>query len=131
MTDAQRQGGGAAGADGDGTAHPPLPAAEAAPPGEPGTGTNSGPADSGDLSVGLGSAAPGEGLAIGGAQAPAGTAVAVAEAPPSAEAAAAAEEQSAPASPAPARQRPPSSGGQWRPWLRGSAIGMLLLAVVA
>ena len=131
MTDAQRQGGGAAGADGDGTAHPPLPAAEAAPPGEPGTGTNSGPADSGDRSAGLGSAAPGEGLATGGAQAPAGTAVAVAEAPPSAEAAAAAEEQSAPASPAPARQRPPSSGGQWRPWLRGSAIGMLLLAVVA
>ena len=73
----------------------------------------------------------GEGLATGGAQAPASGAVAVAEAPPSAGMAPAPEERPAPASPAPARQEPrPGSGGQWRPWLRGSAIGLLLLAVV-
>ena len=131
MTDAQRQGGGAAEADGDGTAHPPLPAGEAATPGEPGTG-NSGPAGGGDHAAGLRPAAPGEGLTTGAAQAPARSAVAVAEAPPSAETAAAPEEQPAPASPAPAPQRPPSgAGGQWRPWLRGSAIALLLLAVVA
>jgi len=130
MTDAQRQGGGAAGADGDGTAHPPLAAGEAARPGEPGTGANSAPAGGGDRSADLRPAAPGEGLATGGAPSPAGTAVAVAEAPPSAGTAAA--EQPAPASLAPARQKPPpGSGGQWRPWLRGSAIAMLLLAVVA
>ena len=130
MTDAQRQGGRAAGADGDGTAHPPLPAGEAAPPGEPGTGANSGPAGGGDRAADLRPAAPGEDLAAGGAPSPAGTAVAVAEAPPSA--GTAAEEQPAPASPAPARQMPPpGSGGQWRPWLRGSAIALLLLAVVA
>lgn len=132
MTDAQRQGGGAAGADGDGAAHPPLPAGEAAPPGEPGTGANSGQADGGDRSAGLRPAAPGDGLATEGAQAPAGTAVAVAEAPPSTGTAAAPEEQPSPPSPAPARQvPPPGSGGQWRPWLRGSAIAMLLVAVVA
>ena len=131
MTDAQRQGGGAAEADGDGTAHPPLPAGEAATPGEPGTG-NSGPAGGGDRAAGLRPAAPGEGLTTGAAQAPARSAVAVAEAPPSAETAAAPEEQPAPASPAPAPERPPSgAGGQWRPWLRGSAIALLLLAVVA
>jgi len=131
MTDAQRQGGGAAEADGDGTAHPPLPAGEAATPGEPGTG-NSGPAGGGDHAAGLRPAAPGEGLTTGAAQAPARSAVAVAEAPPSAEPTAAPEEQPAPASPAPAPERPPSgAGGQWRPWLRGSAIALLLLAVVA
>ena len=130
MTDAQRQDGGAAGAHGDGTAHPPLPAAEAAPPGEPGTGANSGPVGGDDGAAGLSPAAPGEGLATAAAPSPAGTAVAVAEAPPGA--GTAAEEQPAPASPAPASQRPPPGrGGQWRPWLRGSAIAMLLLAVVA
>ena len=130
MTDAQRQGGGAAAADGDGTAPPPLPAAQAAPPGEPGTGANSGPV--GDGAAGLRPAAPGEGLTTGGAQAQARSAVAVAEAPPSAGTADAPEEQPVPASPAPARQRPASgAGGQWRPWLRGSAIALLLLAVVA
>ena len=130
MTDAQRQGGGAAAADGDGTAPPPLPAGQAAPPGEPGTGANSGPA--GDGAAGLRPAAPGEGLTTGGVQAQARSAVAVAEAPPSAGTADAPEEQPAPASPEPARQRPPSgAGGQWRPWLRGSAIALLLLAVVA
>ena len=132
MTDTQRQGGGAAAPDGDGTAHPPLQAGEAASPGEPGTGGNSGPAGGGDRSAGLRPAAPGDGLPTGGAQAPAGTAVAVAEAPPSAETAATAEEQPSPPSPAPARQSPPpGSGGQWRPWLRGSAIAMLLLGLVA
>ena len=132
MTDEQRQGGGAAGADGDGTAQPPLPAGEAATQGEPGTGANNGPADGGDRSAGLRPAAPGDGLATGGAQAPVGGAVAVAEAPPSAGTAAAREEQPSPPSPAPARQMPPpGSGGQWRPWLRGSAIAMLLIAVVA
>jgi sortase A len=132
MTDAQRQGGGAAGADGDGAAHPPLQAGEAAPPGEPVAGANSGPAGGGDGAAGLRPAAPGDGVATGGAPAPAGTAVAVAEAPPSAGTAVAQEEQPAPASPAPARQMPPpGSGGQWRPWLRGSAIAMLLVAVVA
>ena len=131
MTDARRLGGGAAGADGDGAAHPSRSAEEAAPPGEPGTGFNGDPAGGGDRAAGLSPAVSGEGLATGGAQAPASGAVAVAEAPPSAGMAPAPEERPAPASPAPARQEPlPGSGGQWRPWLRGSAIGLLLLAVV-
>src|SRR5262249_59990218 len=107
MTEAQRLGGGAAaGADGDGAAHPSRPAGEAAPPGEPETGSNSDLADGGDRSAGLRTAAPGDGLATGGAQAPASSAVAVAEAPPRAGTAPAAEEQPAPVSPAPVRQRP-------------------------
>jgi sortase A len=131
MTDAGRLGGGAAGADGDGAAHPSRSAAEAALPGEPGTGFNGDPAGGGDRPAGFRPDVPGEGHATGGAQAPASTAVAVAEAPPSAGTAPAPEEQPAPASPAPARPGPvPGGGGQWRPVLRGSAIGLLLLAVV-
>ena len=131
MTDAQRLGGGAAGADGDGAAHPPGPAGEAAPPGEPGTGFHGDPAGGRDRPAGFGPAVPGEGPATGGAQVPASTAVAVAEAPPSAGTATPSEEQPTPASPAPARQGPgPGLGGQWRPVLRGSAISLLLLAVV-
>ena len=130
MTEARRLGG-AAGADGDGAVHPARPAGEA-PPGEPAPGSNSDLADGGDRAAGLTPAVPQDGLATGGAQASASTAVAVAEAPPSAGTADAPEEQPAPASPAPARQRPPSgAGGQWRPWLRGSAIALLLLALVA
>jgi len=128
MTDAQGLGGGA---DADGAANPSRPAGQAAPPGERGTGFHGDPADGSDRSAGLSPAAPGDGLATGGAQSPASTAVAVAEAPPSAGAATDAEEQPAPASPAPAGQRPVAGGGgQWRPWLRGSAIAMLLLSVV-
>jgi len=128
MTDAQGPAGGAAA---DGAAHPSNPAGEAPAPGEPGTGFNGDPADGSDRSSGFRPAAPGDGLATGGGQAPARAAVAVAEAPPRAGTAAAEEEQPAPASPAPAGQRPvPGRGGQWRPWLRGSAIAMLLLSVV-
>ena len=153
MTDAQRTGAGAAGADGglggeadgDGTAQPPGPAGERAPPGEQGTLFNSDLADGGDRSAGVRPAAPGDGLATAGAQAPAGTAVqapastavAVAEAPSTAGTAAAPGQQSAPASPAPASPAPasqgpsPADGGsQWRPVVRGSAMALLLLAVV-
>jgi sortase A len=76
-----------------------------------------------------GAAAPAS-TAVAGASAPGGTAVAVAEAPPSAGTAGAAPEQQAPPSPAPARQGPPTGADQWRPWIRGSAIALLLLAVV-
>jgi sortase A len=67
MTDAQRLDGGAAETDADGAAHPPRPAGEAAPPGEPGTGFNGDPADGSDRPAGSGPDVPGEGLATGGA----------------------------------------------------------------
>ena len=133
MTDARHQGGGAAGTDGDGAAHPWLPAGKAAPPGGPGTGSDSDRADGSDRPAGLRPAGPGAGhaTAAGSAQAPASTAVVVEEAPPSAGTGAAAAEQPAPASPAPAGQgHVPGLGGQWRPVIRASAIGLLLLAVV-
>ena len=133
MTDARHQGGGAAGTDGDGAAHPWLPAGKAAPPGGPGTGSDSDRADGSDRPAGLRPAGPGAGhaTAAGSAQAPASTAVVVEEAPPSAGTGAAAAEQPAPASPAPAGQEHvPGLGGQWRPVIRASAIGLLLLAVV-
>jgi sortase A len=129
MTEARRLGG-AAGADGDGAAYPARPAGKA-PPGAPGPGSNSDPADGGDRAAGLGPAAPQDGLATGGAQAPASTAVAVAEAPPMTGQAAAAAEQRAPASPAPASDSPPAgSGSLERQLVRGSAAALLLLAVV-
>ena len=132
MTDARHQGGGAAGTDGDGAAHPSLTAGEAAPPGGPGTGPNGDPADGGDGPAGLRAAGPGDGLstAAGSAQALASTAVAVEEPPPSAGPVGEAE-QPAPASPAPSGQgHGPGPGGQWRPVIRASAVGLLLLAVV-
>jgi sortase A len=133
MTEAQRMGG-AAGADGDGAAHPARPAGEI-PPGEPGPGSDSGPADGGDRSAGLTPAARQDGLATGGAQAAASTAVAVAEAPPSTGTPAAPAEQlalfPAPAGPAAASESPPPDAGSLRrPVLRISAVAMLLLAVV-
>jgi sortase A len=132
MTDAQHPGGGAAGTDGDGAARPWLPAGKAAPPGEPETGSTSGPADGSDHPAGLSPAGPGDGLpAAGSAPAPASTAVAVEEAPPSAGTDAAAAEAPAPASPAPTGQgHVPGHGGQWRPVIRASAVGLLLLALV-
>jgi len=132
MTDARHLGGGAAGTDGDGAAHPSLTAGEAAPPGGPGTGSNGDPADGGDGPAGLRAAGPGDGLstAAGSAQALASTAVAVEEPPPSAGPVGEAE-QPAPASPAPSGQgHGPGPGGQWRPVIRASAVGLLLLAVV-
>jgi hypothetical protein len=128
MTDARRLGGGAAGADGDGAAHPSRLAGETAAPGEPGTAGNGGAVGGSDCPAGI----TGDGLATGGAPGPASAAVAVAEAPPGAGTATAEEERPAPASPAPAASQdpPPATDGQWRPVLRGGAIAMLLLAVV-
>ena len=133
MTDARHLGGGAAGTDGDGAAHPSLPAGEAVPPGGPGTESNGDPADGSDRPTGLRPAGPGDDLATaaGSAQALASTAVAVEDAPPSAGTDAAAAEQPAPASPAPTGEgHVPGAGGQWRPVIRASAVGLLLLAVV-
>ena len=128
MTETPRLGG-AAGADGDGAAHPARPAGEA-PPGEPGPGSNSDLADGGDRSAGLSPAVPQGGLATGGAQAAASTAVAVAEAPPSTGTAAAPAERLAPASPAPVSESRPADTGLRRPVLRISAMALLLLALV-
>jgi sortase A len=128
MTEAPRLGG-AAGADGGGGAHPARPSGED-PSGEPVPGPNGDPADGGDRAAGLTPAVPGDGLATRGAQTSGGTAVAVVEAPPSAELAMPSAEQRAPGGPAPASEIPPGTDRTQRLALRGSAVALLLLAVV-
>jgi sortase (surface protein transpeptidase) len=101
------------------------------PPGESGPGSNSDLANGGDRAAGIRPAVPGDGLATGGATAAASTAVAVAEAPPSTGTSAAPAEYLAPADPAPASETPPAGTDRMqRLVLRGSAVALLLLAVV-